>query len=158
MNSLPPLAALAGVVAGTFATVIELLLWWLGHVPLPDTLFRDARLTAAIVLGASVLEPAATFEWRVMFVASVVHFALSIVYGLVLAVAVAPLRIRPSIVAGALYGLLLYAINMYGFTLVFPWFTATRDAITVAAHVVFGATAAGVYKYARRDAAGGATG
>jgi hypothetical protein len=35
---------------------------------------------------------------------------------------------------------------MYGFTSVFPWFGATCDSITVAAHPVLGASAAAVYK------------
>jgi hypothetical protein len=34
----------------------------------------------------------------------------------------------------------LYALNMYGFTALFPWFIATRDWITLCAHIVFGAS------------------
>jgi hypothetical protein len=36
------------------------------------------------------------------------------------------------------FGLLLYGVNMYGFTAAFAWFEACRDWITLAAHLVFG--------------------
>jgi predicted CDP-diglyceride synthetase/phosphatidate cytidylyltransferase len=54
--------------------------------------------------------------------------------------------IKSSLIAGGLYGLGLFLINMYGFVWIFPWFFDTRDWITVTAHVVFGVSVAGVYK------------
>jgi hypothetical protein len=47
---------------------------------------------------------------------------------------------------GTAFGLALYAINMYGFTLFFPWFTLVRDWITAATHAVFGVVVAIVYR------------
>jgi hypothetical protein len=44
----------------------------------------------------------------------------------------------------------LYAINMYGFTAIFPWFAASRDKITLTAHIAFGVVAAGAYRIAAR--------
>jgi uncharacterized membrane protein YagU involved in acid resistance len=81
-----------------------------------------------------------------MLVATLVHFALSIVYGLALAPVISRLRTAPSLLAGAAFGLCLYGINMYGFSAVFPWFEAARDWITLVTHVVFGAAVAGAYK------------
>jgi hypothetical protein len=81
-----------------------------------------------------------------MLIATLVHFALSIAYALALSVFIARLSTPLSLLAGAAFGLLLYAINMYGFTFVFPWFAAARDWITAATHVVFGIVAAAVYK------------
>jgi hypothetical protein len=97
-------------------------------------------------MGRGVLAPAATFDGSVMLAATVVHFALSIVYGLILAAAISRLGPLSSFLAGAAFGLLLYAVNLYGFTTLFPWFEATRDAVTVAAHVAFGTVAAGAYR------------
>jgi hypothetical protein len=74
-----------------------------------------------------------------------VHFALSAAYGFALAGVIARLTRPTALLAGASFGLALYAINMYGFTAVFPWFEADRDWITIAAHAAFGITAAGVY-------------
>ncbi|MCK0506124.1 sodium:proline symporter [Aromatoleum anaerobium] len=134
--------AIAGIVAGVVATGAQLALWWLFSEALPGILFRDARLAAAIVMGPGVLPPPATFDVVVMLVATVVHFALSIVYGVVLAPLAAALDTRRALLAGGVFGLALFVVNMYGFTLVFPWFDVARDWITAAAHVVFGVTAA----------------
>lgn len=138
-------AVLAGIAAGVVSTVAQVALWLMFTDAFPDILFRDARLAAAIVLGRDVLPPPASFDMVVMLVSTVVHFALSIAYGLVLATGLASLGIVASILAGAAFGVALFVVNMYGFTAVFPWFAASRDAITVAAHVVFGVTAAVVY-------------
>jgi hypothetical protein len=81
-----------------------------------------------------------------MLVATLVHFSLSIAYGLTLSVIISRLSMSLSLLAGAAFGLFLYAINMYGFTFVFPWFAAARDWITATTHVVFGMVAAAVYK------------
>ena len=139
-------AMLAGIAAGVVATLVQIALWWAASDPLPAILFRDARLTAAIVIGRQALPPPATFDWSIMLVATLVHFSLSIAYGLTLSVFISRLSTSLSLIAGATFGLFLYAINMYGFTFVFPWFAAARDWITAATHVVFGVVAAVVYK------------
>jgi|SRR5437870_9281280 len=138
-------AAYAGLAAGILATVVEIVLWSVFTDALPEILFRDARFAAAIVMGPGVLSSASAFDWQVMLVATLVHFALSVVYGLILSRLIWRLRVLPSLLAGAAFGLFLYAINMHGFTTVFPWFEATRDWITVAVHVAFGMVAAGTY-------------
>src|SRR3569833_3176455 len=82
---------------------------------------------------------------RRMAAASVVHFSLSVVCSFILAVAIARRRMRTSLLIGAVFGLLLYVVNMYGFTHLFPWFEIARDWITLVTHVAFGLAAAGVY-------------
>src|SRR5690606_37437863 len=73
-------AVLAGLVAGTAATLAQLLLWWLASVPLPDVLYRDTRLTAAMVLPHDIIaldqlfRPPGLMMW---LAASLVHLALS---------------------------------------------------------------------------------
>ena len=139
-------AALAGIAAGVVATLVQIALWWAVSEPLPAMLFRDARLAAAIVIGRQVLPPPATFDWSIMLVATLVHFSLAIAYGLTLSVIISRLSTSLSLLVGGAFGLFLYAINMYGFTIIFPWFAATRDWITAATHVVFGVVVAVVYK------------
>jgi hypothetical protein len=138
-------AALAGIAAGVVATLAQIALWWASSEPLPAILFRDARLTAAIIMGREVLPPPATLDWSVMLIATLVHFALSIVYALALSAFISRLSMPLSLFAGAAFGLLLYAVNMYGFTFVFPWFAVARDWVTATTHVVFGIVAAAVY-------------
>ena len=143
------IAMLAGVAAGVLATLVEVLLWWACSIPVEETLLRDARLAAAIVVGPRALSSTSLARLPVIIVATVVHFALSIAYACLLAVAIERRPPWQATAAGAAFGLLLYAVNMYGFTLLFPWFAAARDSITAIAHVVFGATAGAAYALAR---------
>lgn len=147
-------AAVAGVAAGVVSTVAQLVLWALFTDALPEILFRDARLAAAIVLGREVLAPQAEGSGlRVMAVATAVHFALSIAYGFAIAALVRRGGMGAALLVGAWFGAALFVVNMYGFTLVFPWFDVARDPITFAAHVVFGVSGATVYKALRAPAA-----
>ena len=132
--------------AGIFSTIAQILLWWSFWDALPSILYRDARFAAAIILGRGVLPPPATLDWQIMFIATWIHFGLSIIYAILLSWLIHRLDIKNSLIVGSLYGLGLFIINMYGFVIIFPWFVETRDWITVTAHVVFGVSAAGVYK------------
>ncbi|TFW09291.1 sodium:proline symporter [Oxalobacteraceae bacterium OM1] len=135
-------ALLAGWLAGGVATLFEVALWWLAGDAVIATLWRDTRRAAAVLLGPTVLPPPDTIDLHVFAAAALVHLLLSSVYGLlqiVLARLVAP---RAMALAGAVFGLAVFVMNMYGFTLLFPWFADDRDGITAAAHVVFGASAA----------------
>jgi hypothetical protein len=150
----------AGVAAGILSTLAQIALWSTLSNAFPAILFRDARLAAAIVMGAAVLPPRTGFDWSVMLAATLVHFALSIFYALILAWLISRLATPLSAIVGAVFGLMLYAVNMYGFTIFFPWFEATRDWVTAASHVVFGVVVALVYvtqsrKHARARRAGG---
>ena len=128
----------AGIVAGTLATVAQVLLWTATGQDAWMLLLRDSRLTAALVLGEPVLSPVGGFDFRVLLAATVVHFSLSVLYAAVLLPAARRLAPVPSLLAGAGFGALLYFLNLYGLTSVFPWFTVTRGGITLMAHLVFG--------------------
>lgn len=139
-------AVYAGAAAGVIATVVQVLLWWAFWDVLPDIFFRDARLTAAIVLGPAALPPPVTFDWLVMLAATVVHFSLSILCSLILAPLIARGGVGLALLIGAAFGGAIYLVNMHGFTRIFPWFEVARDWITLLTHVAFGVAAAGVYK------------
>lgn len=139
-------ACLAGVLAGIMATVVQLALWWMTNLPVTGMLLRDSRLAAAIVLGQEVLPPPTTFDWTVMLAASLLHFALSIVYGLAMAPLITGRPRIGGILMGSLFGLGLFGLNMYGFTVLFPWFAVSRDWITAAAHLAFGLSCAIAYQ------------
>jgi len=136
------LAAMAGgIAAGIVSTLVQIGLWLLFTDDFPEILLRDARLTAALILGSRVLAPGAVADWPVMGVATLIHFGLSFVYSAVMGAVARPLAGLRLVAAGALLGAALYFINLYGFTLLFPWFSAARGWITLAAHVAFGVTA-----------------
>jgi uncharacterized membrane protein YagU involved in acid resistance len=85
-----------------------------------------------------------------MIIATVIHFVISIVYSLILARLLSRVGTMFSLLAGSIYGLLIYTVNMYGVTAIFPWFSEVRDWITVVTHVVFGISLAGTYKVLSR--------
>lgn len=147
----PKLAVLVGLGAGVIATVVQMALWWLAAMPVAETLVRDARLTAALLMGPGVLQATSklpstlpwALQWDILLVATLIHFALSIIYALIPSHFAARLRFRPALLIGAFYGLAIYVVNLYGFTVLFPWFAAARNWPTLLAHLVFGASLAG---------------
>lgn len=144
-----PLAAavLAGVVAGTLATALQMLTWWLDATPVLETLLRDARLTAAIVMGRSVLASPPAWRWDILLIATLIHFTLCVAYAAIAAPLAMRLRAMRAVLAGAVYGLAIYGVNLHGFTAVFPWFSVSRGWGTLLVHVVFGMTLAGAYRF-----------
>ena len=137
----------AGVIAGTLATLVQALLWLAFTDDFPAILFLDARLTAALLLGGSVLPPPATFDAGIMLAATLVHFALSIAYAALLARLAARFAGIPPLATGAAFGVALYIVNLYGFTAIFPWFVQARGWITLIAHGVFGMAAISAYRW-----------
>jgi hypothetical protein len=129
-------ALYAGVAAGILATMAQIILWWAIADSLPGVMFRDARLAAAIILGQEILPMTADFDWLAMFVATMVHFSLSVVYSTILALLIAPFNMAVSILIGIVFGFILFGVNMYGFTIIFPWFVEARDWNTLVAHIV----------------------
>jgi hypothetical protein len=98
-------------------------------------------MMAAIALGKSVLPPPATFDMWIVMVAMGLHFMLSVVFAL----AASRLSLGPALALGAIGGLVLYVVNFYGFTALFPWFAMARNWISMVGHIVFGLAAAGTY-------------
>lgn len=135
---LPVQAAVAGLFAGTVATLAQMLLWWLGGTDVFDTLLRDARLAAAIIMGGSLFDTMPRWRWDVLLWATFIHYGLSFAYA-ALALPVA-CRLAPvvSVIAGAAYGVAIYVIDLYGFALLFPWMDMARGPVTLLTHIVFG--------------------
>jgi uncharacterized membrane protein YagU involved in acid resistance len=103
-------------------------------------------MIAAIVMGEGVLPPPATFDLGIIMAAVVVHFILSILFAIILAFSITRVGLGASLAVGAAFGLLLYLVNFYGFTSIFPWFAMARNWVSVFAHIVFGFIAAWSYK------------
>jgi uncharacterized membrane protein YagU involved in acid resistance len=137
-------AVIAGLVAGVFYLLWAMLLMpTLGDAPSP---WAPARMIAAILLGTEVLPPPATFDAGIVAAAMVAHFALSIIYGLVLAPIIAGMTRTTALVTGAVFGFAIYVINFYGFVVLFPWFVEGRGWIGAVGHVLFGVVLAWAYK------------
>lgn len=143
-------SALAAGLIGGVAYLLMQVLW----TPLRtgENLWTWVHMSGAIMLGAGALQARDTFDLPILAVALLVHFALALVYGAVLALllsrgATGALRwkLAPTTFAGALFGLALYALNYHVFTLWFPWFAELRHGVTIFNNVVFGAAAAFAY-------------
>ncbi len=104
------------------------------------------RMIAAIALGKGVLPPPATFNPSVMLPGMLIHFGLSVLFGLILAAVINRLTLGTALGVGAVFGLALYLVNFYGSTAVFPWFAMARGPITIFTHICFGIAAAWAYK------------
>jgi len=141
---------LAGIVAGVVSTLVQIVLWVLSTDPFPAILFRDARLAAAIVAGPSMLQLPEASNAYVMLIATVVHFALSIAFAAALSALVVRCSMPQALARGAVFGAALYGLNLHLMTFAFPWFEVSRGAITLAAHVAFGVSAAAVLRRAGR--------
>jgi hypothetical protein len=131
---------LAGVFAGTLATLVQMLSWAAAELDLWAMLLRDARLAAALVLGETALSPRSSFEGEVILAATVVHFYLSVFYAAIALPLATRWSVAPTLLAGICYGALIYFANLHVLTSLFPWFIEARGEATLAAHLVFGAT------------------
>ena len=136
-------ATVPGVFAATLIVPVQLLVWLLAAMSPVETLLRDARLTAAVVLGRAILTTEPRWQWDVLLVAMLIHYSLSVAY----AALAFPILSRMSPVAalavGAIYGLLIYGVNLHALAPVFPWFSVTRGWDTVFVHIAFGTALAG---------------
>lgn len=121
-------------------------LWWVFWDALPEIFYRDVRLTAAIILGRYVLSPILPPDAYLLSLALLIHFSLSIFYVGVFAKFMSRFNLVASFPIGIMYGIIIFVINMYGFTRLFPWFAVTRDWITLLSHVVFGISAVRCYR------------
>ena len=142
-------AVWAGVIAGLVFLMLEMILvpMFMGGSP-----WGPPRMIAAIALGKAVLPPPDTFAPGILAAALVVHFVLSILYALILAALIARSGRGTAIWAGAVFGLLLYFVNFYLFTGIFPWFAMARNWISGFSHLVFGLLAGWAYAALRQPA------
>ncbi len=137
-------AILAGLIAGAVFMMLEMVL--VATVG-GGSLWGPPRMIGAMVLGKEVLPPPPTFDLGVMMVAMMIHAVLSIILGVILGWVISHLRLRlgASLILGAVFGLLVYFVNFYLFTGMFPWFAGARNWISAISHVMFGLVLAWTY-------------
>jgi uncharacterized membrane protein YagU involved in acid resistance len=135
----------AGLWAGLIAGVIdELLLWTLmlmqGMSPL-----AGAPMGAAVLLGPGVLQAPPTAG--IVAASLLVHFALSILYGLMIAALVGPASRGSGLLLGLAFGLVIWFVNYFVIApAAFPWFVPLRSSpMSPFLHAAFGVIAAGAY-------------
>jgi len=142
-------AAIAGFGAGGILMLAELAFCAaMGLDP-----WRAPRLIATLLMGNEVLQGSG-YSLGVLTSALIVHYLLGMAFAMVLAAVIAPFRLDSSLgmvlMAGFLFGLLLYLFNFYLMTSVLPWFAELRGGYTLLGHVVFGMAAAFIYRILER--------
>ncbi len=130
-------AIVAGIIAGVVFMMLEMVL--VGTVG-GQSPWGPPQMIAAMAMGKGVLPPPAAFDPVIMAVAMMIHLVLSILLGVVLGWVISHWRLSlvAAIVAGIGFGLLVYFLNFYVMTAVFPWFAMARGGISIFAHAAFG--------------------
>ncbi len=136
-------ALLAGLIAGVVDLALLAAIAWAQG----ENVWVNMRMTAAILMGSGVLPPPATFDPLLFGVSTIVHFGLSLIYGLIVAWFVRKSNVAIGLIIGVAVGFGIYLINYYVFApLLFPWLTVTRSGmVPTLIHPVFGMIAAAAY-------------
>lgn len=141
----------AGIISGLIFMMLEMAM-----VPifLDGSPWGPPRMIAAIVLSNEVLPPPATFDFGIVMAAVLLHSMLSVIYAIILALIISAGKTSfwVSVLIGGIFGYVLYLVNFYVFTEIFPWFANARNWVSVFAHISFGIGAAWAYLgLVRRD-------
>jgi hypothetical protein len=148
-------AAVSGFAAGAVLMVLDLV--WSGifnaHGP-----WRTSHMIAPLFIGTGTLKATGyAFSVGVVSIALATHYALGVVFGMVMAAIMVRLHLDETpgraAAAGAIMGMALYLFNFEGLTRFFPWLAELRGGDTLAAHVVFGVVAALLYWRLKRTTA-----
>ncbi len=134
----------AGLVAGLVFLMLEMAL--VGTIG-GQSPWGPPRMIAAIAMGEGVLPPPATFDVGIVIVAMIIHFAFSVILGVIFGWTISRRRmtVTAAIIAGILLGLVVYVVGFYIFTAIFPWFAMARGGISIFAHAMFGLVLGWVY-------------
>lgn len=133
---------IAGLIAGTVFLLTNVFLMPL-VVEVNSSL--SLRYFASLVLGQGVLTQTDNTV-TIAVIGVLIHYVLSLLFALVVAIVVHRWGLMVGIVGGAILGLAIYGINLYTMTVLFPWFFALNNQVLLLSHVLFGAVAGGVYE------------
>ena len=133
----------ASIIAGLVFAALEMALAWLVHGQSP---WAPLHVIGTIGLGQSAMTPPDTFDLKIVCTAVLIHMVLAIIYGIILAFIIARMSMGTAVIAGAVYGLVLYVINFYGFSAIFPAFVDARGWVSIFTHIVQSGLMAYLYK------------
>ena len=137
-------AVWAGVIAGIVFVVLEMIM-----APMftgAPSVWAPPRMIAAIGMGKDVLPPPASFDFGVVMVAMMIHFATSILFAIVTTFLIRNLGTGAAVLVAIVMALLLYVFVFYVMTPIWPWFSNARNWVSIFAHIVFGTIVGWWYK------------
>ncbi len=132
----------AGLLSGLTMLLISVALPWLF---LGDPLLI-VRLIASMMLGPEVIPAQAGLVPGIYVVALITHFSLSFLFAGLIALIFHRWGILVAFVGGAVMGAVIYFMNYYSFSLVFPWLFPYRNWMLLLAHIFFGGLAGALYE------------
>jgi len=146
-------AAVAGFCGGAVLMALELM--WSAVAPGVGGPWHTPYLVAALLMGPEVLWSVPyVFDPAVLVTALFTHYLLGIGFGIVLALVASGFGFDRDLPAmallGAVFGIVVYAIDFHVLVRYFPWFTDLQGWPTAIAHVAFGVTAALLYHHLAR--------
>jgi uncharacterized membrane protein YagU involved in acid resistance len=145
-------AVWAGVIAGVASMIVEvpMLMYFMDQSP-----WALPRMNAAMVLGKEVLPPPASFDFGIMMTAMMIHFPLSIVYGLILGWTVHCMSATRALLIGGAFGLAIYFVNFYLIApAAFPWFVEAQNWVSLVSHLIYGVILGASYAAVRKHKPG----
>lgn len=139
----------AAVWAGLLAGVAFLLTNLIVSSIAVDDADVTLRLMSSLILGNDVLlsEPTAVS----IIVGLLVHFVLSVLFTVIIALLIHRWGLLVGIVAGGLLGLALYGINFFALRPILPQFFVVTGWTMAVSHLIFGAVAGGMYEALEDD-------
>jgi hypothetical protein len=141
-------AILAGIIAMVVFAAVEIAFSWSvrGESPLsPLVVFGTATLNALM----SSMHPGGGIKTAIVGVACLV--ALGAVSGIILGYLVVRLGVAGAALVGLVFGLAMFAIDMYGIARILPALAPLRDWMSAIAYAIQGALAAALYKVMTPD-------
>ena len=132
----------AGLLSGLTMLLISIALPWLF---LGDPLLI-VRLIASIMLGPKVIPPQAGLVPGIYVVALLTHFGLSLLFAGLIALIFHRWGMVVAFFGGAIIGGVIYFMNYYSFSIIFPWLFPYRNWMLLLANILFGALVGTLYE------------
>lgn len=127
-------ALLSSIIAAALFLASQMIL---GSLFFGVTAWEPLRMIGAMALGQEVLLQTSVGASVILAGVGILLVA-SIIYGIIGLGILRPIYPLTAIIAVGVYGLILYGVDFYGWSALFPWFASYRNWAIVAGHIIFG--------------------
>ncbi len=145
-------ATVGGVIAGAAGGLMLTILMAILNATAGRDVIRGLKFPGVWLLGQRALQPG--FDFIAVYVGLGTHFAVSIAWGVAFALLVYGLNRALTVACGALWGLVVWAVMMFGVLPLLGFAGAPRSmplGVSIAEHVLFGLTLAAAFLPFQRE-------
>lgn len=136
-------AIVAGIIAMVVFAIVEMAFSWAMRGQSP---WQPLAIFGTVTVDALMPGRVASGGPRTLAIGCALLLVLGALSGLILAYIVDRVGVTTAAIAGAIFGLAMFAIDLYGLARLFPVLRDLRDWMSALAYVIQGALAAGLYK------------